>query len=105
MNYIMWILRFIQICIILKLSTWTFSSFLLDHHYDYEKMDITETGMNDKKYDYYSIMHYSTRTFAKDRQKPTFEPTQHIEMHNIGQRKYLSDVDIKGIHQLYQCGM
>ncbi|XP_063447404.1 zinc metalloproteinase nas-6-like [Mytilus trossulus] len=74
------------------------------HHFDYEKMDITETGLNDKKYDYYSIMHYSTRTFAKDRQKPTFEPTQHVDMHDIGQRKYLSDVDIKGIQQLYQCG-
>ncbi|XP_052069030.1 uncharacterized protein LOC127708227 [Mytilus californianus] len=74
------------------------------HYYDYNKMDPTETGQNDKKYDYYSIMHYSTRTFAKDRQKPTFEPTQHVKMPDIGQRKYLSDIDIKGIRQLYQCG-
>ncbi|XP_024119755.1 zinc metalloproteinase nas-13 isoform X1 [Oryzias melastigma] len=51
-------------------------------------------------YDFGSIMHYGMSYFSKDG-NPTIVPNQGVD---IGQRKYLSRLDIQKINSLYHCG-
>ncbi|XP_067936790.1 zinc metalloproteinase nas-15-like [Watersipora subatra] len=58
----------------------------------------------DQPYDYDSVMHYGTDSFAQDPSKPTI--TTKIKLTNgvhIGQRDHLSVIDIKMIQKLYSC--
>ena len=57
-----------------------------------------------ESYDYYSIMHYSTKTFTVDTIKPTFAPRLNADITQIGQRRYLSAKDVSKIRKLYNCG-
>ncbi|OWA53846.1 putative Zinc metalloproteinase nas-14 [Hypsibius exemplaris] len=52
-------------------------------------------------YDYNSIMHYGFNYFAQDKNLPTIVPK--TEGANIGNRKTLSDSDVKKINLLYGC--
>ena len=55
-------------------------------------------------YDYNSIMHYPPYAFAKDTSKTTIDLVTSISPPpKIGQRKGLSEVDIKQIKKLFQC--
>lgn len=55
-------------------------------------------------YDYDSIMHYQTSTFAKDPSKPTITPKLNLPKGFVlGQRTHLSEIDIKMIQTLYGC--
>ncbi|KAF4108583.1 zinc metalloproteinase nas-13-like [Onychostoma macrolepis] len=53
------------------------------------------------KYDLDSIMHYGTNYFSRNG-KPTIEPKKSGV--TIGQRSYLSDLDVQRIRKLYNCG-
>ncbi|GFU41067.1 zinc metalloproteinase nas-13 [Nephila pilipes] len=52
-------------------------------------------------YDYDSIMHYGSHSFAKNRSIPTLTPLQ--ENITIGQRDGFSKHDLEKIHHLYNC--
>ncbi|GAB1600483.1 zinc metalloproteinase nas-6-like [Argonauta hians] len=53
-------------------------------------------------YDYESIMHYGFAFFAKDPYSPTLSPKYPYAY--IGQRKYISPIDVKKVQLLYGCG-
>lgn len=53
------------------------------------------------KYDYDSVMHYSTSAFAVDPNKPTITPLKPLGKAEIGQRERLSKTDIKRINNMY----
>ncbi|GFQ78762.1 zinc metalloproteinase nas-13, partial [Trichonephila clavata] len=54
-------------------------------------------------YDYNSVMHYGSFSFAKDRSVPSITPLQ--ENITIGQRDGFSQFDLDKIHHLYKCTM
>ncbi|GFS59197.1 zinc metalloproteinase nas-13 [Trichonephila inaurata madagascariensis] len=54
-------------------------------------------------YDYNSVMHYGSFSFAKDRSIPSITPLQ--ENITIGQRDGFSQFDLEKIHHLYYCKM
>ena len=52
-------------------------------------------------YDYRSVMHYEAYAFAIDRDVMTIEPKQRGI--TLGQRKRISDIDVKKIQICYGC--
>uniref|UniRef100_A0A1B6E272 Metalloendopeptidase n=2 Tax=Clastoptera arizonana TaxID=38151 RepID=A0A1B6E272_9HEMI len=71
-----------------------------DHKHNFDKYNtstVTDYGVG---YDYNSIMHYSSHAFSKN-EKKTLEPKQ--KEVKIGQRKHISDKDIKKIRKIYNC--
>lgn len=55
-------------------------------------------------YDYDSIMHYHSNSFAKDPSQPTITPKVKLPKGVVlGQRDHLSQIDIKMIQALYGC--
>ncbi|MBE7384612.1 MAG: zinc metalloprotease [Leptolyngbya sp. SIO1E4] len=59
-------------------------------------------GDDHGRYDYDSIMHYSSQAFAVDSRKPTISPV--VPGKRIGQRQGLSEGDIATIQTLYSRG-
>lgn len=60
-----------------------------------------------KAYDYSSIMHYSTCEFSVDRHgspcAETITPAYKTVADHMGQREYLSEIDMQTINQMYGC--
>ena len=56
-------------------------------------------------YDYNSIMHYETRAYAIDTTKDTIKPLQECVSIGLLNENRLSDIDIKEIRFIYQCGV
>ena len=56
-------------------------------------------------YDYYSIMHYPVREYAKDKRNFTIKirNPENINIEKIGQGRKLSDDDIAWVNTLYRC--
>lgn len=54
----------------------------------------------DEPYDYDSVMHYNTKDFSKNG-LPTVVPK--VEGTVIGQRRHLSEIDIREVRKLYNC--
>ncbi|GFY51555.1 zinc metalloproteinase nas-4 [Trichonephila inaurata madagascariensis] len=69
---------------------------------NFVKLDWYAIQNLDEAYDYSSILHYSRFAFSKDKTtKPTLEPKN--KRARIGQRKKLSEGDIRKINKLYKC--
>lgn len=71
--------------------------------HNFIKKNVTEINSLGEKYDYDSIMHYSSRSFSIDSNKKTIIPTKRFKM--IGQRVKLSTGDINQANKLYDCKM
>lgn len=57
--------------------------------------------MFDLKYDYDSLMHYTTHAFAIDESKPVITPLKPLRKAKLGQRERMSKNDIKRINKMY----
>lgn len=69
-------------------------------------MNADEVNSLGFKYDYLSIMHYSTRTFSKNPYLPTIQVPSDLPeeiIQSIGQRNQLSQIDIQQTNKLYKC--
>ena len=69
--------------------------------HNFEKKNGSEINSLGEKYDYNSIMHYSTRSFSKNNDKKTLIPVSKFK--SIGQREQLSISDIRQANKLYKC--
>ena len=69
--------------------------------HNFERKNATEINSLGEKYDYNSIMHYSSRSFSVDVNRRTILPTKRYKM--IGQRIQLSIGDIRQANKLYNC--
>jgi len=60
-----------------------------------------------EKYDYDSIMHYSSRAFVKDYtdkgMKSILPTDEDVDVDNLGFKPNLSEIDIKKIRKMYRC--
>uniref|UniRef100_A0A7E4ZR50 Metalloendopeptidase n=1 Tax=Panagrellus redivivus TaxID=6233 RepID=A0A7E4ZR50_PANRE len=55
-------------------------------------------------YDFYSIMHYELNAFAVDKKLPTIVPKlSNVRLDEMGQRRSLSEGDLKKIRSFYNC--
>ncbi|RXG57268.1 Zinc metalloproteinase nas-4 [Armadillidium vulgare] len=71
------------------------------HNFNYYgKLVLSTFG---EKYDYKSVMHYSPYAFAIDEEKFTIITKDPKYQHVIGQRKGLSDTDLKKLLKMYNC--
>jgi hypothetical protein len=57
----------------------------------------------DQQYDFKSVMHYGMFDFAQDKSVYTIKPKPSYEDRKIGQREWLSQIDIKKINLMYSC--
>ena len=68
---------------------------------NFQKMTTNVVGQMDLGYDYDSVMHYPTTAFSTNG-KPTIVPTKDPNA-NIGQRSFISPIDIREIRSAYKC--
>ncbi|RWS07418.1 zinc metalloproteinase nas-4-like protein, partial [Dinothrombium tinctorium] len=68
--------------------------------YNFDKYNLKYIQHLEEPYDYHSIMHYGAYAFSK-RGMRTIEPKQ--KGVSIGQRRFLSKIDIRKINKLYGC--
>ncbi|MGW0778333.1 M12 family metallopeptidase [Streptomyces sp. NPDC002835] len=77
-----------------------FDNILPDEHYNFYKAG--GDGDDFGPYDFSSIMHYGWNAFAIDESKPTIVPRRPLGPGVVmGQREFLSDGDVEGVHALY----
>ncbi|MEU6985981.1 M12 family metallopeptidase [Streptomyces sp. NPDC046324] len=78
-----------------------FDNILPDHQHNFLQKaggDADDFG----PYDFSSIMHYGWNAFAIDDSKPTIVPRHPLRPGIVmGQREFLSDLDVEGVHALY----
>ena len=74
--------------------------FLLDKLFNYDKMTTTDVDTLNTPYDYESLMHYETNAFSNNG-FPAIEALQPNV--KIGQRYYLSAIDIQEVRLYYNC--
>lgn len=67
---------------------------------NFAKYNTNQVDYLDLPYDYDSVMHYNTKDFSKNGE-PTILPN--VPGTVIGQRKYLSPIDILEIQRFYNC--
>ncbi|XP_077999583.1 tolloid-like protein 1 [Glandiceps talaboti] len=74
--------------------------------YNFQKLDATEINSLGESYDYNSIMHYARSTFSRGMWLDTIlakrDPVTFVRP-EIGQRKRLSEGDIRQANKLYKC--
>ncbi len=71
-----------------------------DLKFNFEKYDNSYVDVLNTPYDYDSVMHYGKYDFSAN-YLPTIEPLQkHI---TIGQREYLSTIDLEEVRLFYNC--
>nr|AVK72361.1 tolloid/BMP-1 protein [Meara stichopi] len=73
--------------------------------YNFEKLKVTEVNSLNESYDYASIMHYARNTFSRGQFLDTITPRNlsRLVRPQIGQRKHLSEGDIRQTSKLYRC--
>ncbi|XP_060072061.1 tolloid-like protein 1 [Ylistrum balloti] len=72
--------------------------------YNFNKLTESEVNSLGEEYDYGSIMHYATNTFARATYVDTILPRQKTDVYpEIGQRVRLSSGDIRQANKLYKC--
>lgn len=72
----------------------------LGAEYNFAKENLRKITHLGENYDYKSIMHYGSHAFAKG-SEPTITPLKAGV--TIGQRRGLSEIDVKKINKLYKC--
>ena len=78
----------------------SYSYCILANLHNFDKYNDSYVNTLNTTYDYESVMHYSKTAFSINGQ-PTIEPLQPNV--KIGQRYYLSDIDIEEIRLYYNC--
>ncbi len=71
-----------------------------DLTYNFEKFDSSFVDTMNTPYDYDSVMHYGKYDFTNN-YLPSIEPLQKYA--TIGQRQYLSTIDIEEVRLVYNC--
>jgi len=72
-----------------------------DRKNNFDKKNLIESDNLGTKYDYCSLMHYSSKAWSKNK-KPTIVALKNTRC-ELGQREGLSDTDILKLNKLYQC--
>ena len=72
----------------------------IDKLHNFDKYDTSTSDTQNTPYDYHSVMHYGKYDFTSNT-SPTLVPLEANV--KIGQRYFLSPIDIEGVRKFYSC--
>lgn len=76
--------------------------YFIDAYDQFGKVNLFESDYYDETYDYFSIMHYDSKSFSKNG-KDTIVTTSPGMTAVIGRVKDFSPVDLRKINRMYKC--